>query len=195
MYPFIRLGKEMFVARSQPRLGLWDTHVSRHRCWPWDIDMWMELNNGRTLTLFDLGRVPLAQRVGLVDVLRREKWALTLAGATVRYRRRIRPMEVIEMRSRAIGFDARFMYLEQSMWKADGACANHALYRGAVTDRNGIVPSERVFAAMGLPMPDRPLPAFARTWIEAEAERPWPPMSEADDAPPSAPRAAAAGGK
>ena len=29
----------------------------------------MELNNGRTLTLFDLGRIPMARRMGLDKVL------------------------------------------------------------------------------------------------------------------------------
>ena len=65
------------------------THVSYHRCWPWDIDLWMELNNGRTLTFYDLGRIPLARRTGLVELLRKQRWGLTMAGASVRYRARI----------------------------------------------------------------------------------------------------------
>ena len=78
------------------------THVSHHYCLPWDIDLWRELNNGRTLTLYDLGRIPLAGRVGLIKVLRRERWGLTMAGASVRYRRRIRVFDRIEMRSRLV---------------------------------------------------------------------------------------------
>ena len=59
MYPVFRLAKELFNHRKPDGLGLFDMHVSRHICWPWDLDMWMELNNGRTLTLYDLGRVPM----------------------------------------------------------------------------------------------------------------------------------------
>ena len=180
MYPVIRFAKALVLSRKATPLGLGQTHVSHHRCWPWDLDIWMELNNGRTLTLYDLGRIPLAQRSGLLALLRRERWGLTMAGAVVRYRRRVRAFDRIEMRSRLIGWDARFMYLEQSMWKANGDCASHAVYRGAVTDRGGIVPTERVLAAMGTEPDAAPtLPEWVRDWLAAEDKRPWPPMQDA----------------
>ncbi|MFP4327768.1 MAG: acyl-CoA thioesterase [Paracoccaceae bacterium] len=178
MYPFIRMAKELWTSRNALPLGLTETHVSHHLCWPWDIDIWGELNNGRTLTLYDLGRIPLAARTGLIGALRRNRWGLTMAGASVRYRRRIRSFERIEMRSRAICWDARFLYLEQSMWRSDGDCAGHVLYRSAVTGRDGIVPPERVLAAMGHPVQSPPMPGWVRAWIEAEAQRPWPPMQD-----------------
>ena len=48
MYPFLRMFKEMVRASRMPPLGLFDTHVSHHLCWPWDLDPWVELNNGLT---------------------------------------------------------------------------------------------------------------------------------------------------
>ncbi|GAA6180877.1 acyl-CoA thioesterase [Shimia sp. NS0008-38b] len=178
MYPVMRMIKEMIKYRNAPSLPVTGTHISEHRCWPSDIDLWMELNNGRTLTLFDLGRIPLANRIGLVSVLRKEKWSLTMAGASVRYRRRIRTFEKIEMRSRAVFWDDKFVYLEQSMWKLNGECANHALYRSAITDKNGIVSPARVMKAMDLEIPSPQAPEWVNAWIEAETERPWPPMQE-----------------
>ncbi|MBN8189016.1 MAG: acyl-CoA thioesterase [Salipiger thiooxidans] len=176
MYPFIRMAKEIWKFRNAPKLGLGEIHVSHHRCWPWDIDLWKELNNGRTLTLYDLGRIPLAQRSGLIPLLRRERWGLTMAGACVRYRRRIRTFERVEMRSRLIGWDHRFMYLEQTMWKENGDCANHAVYRGAITDRNGIVPTERVMTGLGYDAVSPELPEWVTLWLQAEDARPWPPQ-------------------
>ncbi|HKK96847.1 MAG TPA: acyl-CoA thioesterase [Marivita sp.] len=180
MYPFIRMAQSIWRARSTPEIGLFGTYVSHHRCWPWDIDMWMELNNGRTLTLFDLGRIPLAQKNGLLDVIRRERWGLTMAGVVVRYRRRIRTFEKIEMRSRLICWDDRFFYIEQSMWKTNGECANHAVYRSAVTDKSGIVQADRVAKALGLEGITSPeMPKWVALWLEAEGSRPWPPMQDA----------------
>ncbi|EPX83022.1 acyl-CoA thioesterase [Salipiger mucosus] len=187
MYPFIRMARQMAIARRMPPLGPGEIHVSHHRCWPWDLDLWNELNNGRTLTLYDLGRLPLVHRSGLAATMKREGWGITMAGAVVRYRRRILLMERVEMRSRLIGWDRRFMYLEQSMWKADGECANHAVYRGAAVGPEGIVAPARVAGAMGISPVSPELPGWVRQWLEAEDARPWPPMQDATafEAPPA----------
>lgn len=174
MYPFLRFAKEMIKFRNAPPLGFCDTHVSHHRCWPWDLDPWIELNNGRTLTLYDLGRIPMAARTGLARVLRAQGWGITVAGNTTRYRRRIRAFERFELRSRCVGWDARFFYIEQAMWKGT-ECANHILIRSAMTSAQGIVPPERVLQAMGADTRSPALPDWVVAWIGAEAERPWPP--------------------
>lgn len=175
MYPVVRLAKELAVHRSASPLKVGDTHVTRLICWPWDIDLWMELNNGRTLTIMDLGRVVLFRRLGVIGAMRRRRWAGTIAGASVRYRRRVRMFERIEMRSRIVGWDARFTYAEQSLWKG-GECCSHALLRMAITGGKGIVPSADLARELGLPETSPPLPGWVRAWIDADAERPWPPM-------------------
>ena len=178
MYPFFRLGKELWKARTAPPLSFNEFHISHHICWPWDIDLWLELNNGRTLTLFDLGRIPMAKRAGLIDVLRKERWGLTMAGANVRYRRRIRTFEKFSMKSRAVCWDDKFFYLEQCMVKRSGEIANHALYRAAITDASGIVTPARVAKAMGVDDTSPPIPDWIANWIKADATRPWPPMQD-----------------
>ena len=84
MFPFVRLIKDMLIARRQPPIGLTDMHVTYHRGWPWDLDAFLELNNGRALTLYDLGRMGMGARVGLIDTLRRERGGLTMAGSSGR---------------------------------------------------------------------------------------------------------------
>ena len=174
MYPLIRFAKEVLKFRNAPKLGPLETHVSTHRCWPWDLDPWIELNNGRTLTLYDLGRVPFSVRIGLSAVLRQTGWGITVAGNTTRYRRRIRAFNRFTMLSRMIGWDHRFFYIEQSMWR-NGECCNHMLLRMACTGPKGIVPPEEVCAAMGTDPQSPALPGWVQGWIEADALRPWPP--------------------
>lgn len=178
MYPVVRLMWQLYKHRKSAPLPVTGTHVSQHYCLPWDIDLWRELNNGRTLTLYDLGRIPLAGRTGLIAVLKRKRWGLTIAGASVRYRRRVRVFERVEMRSRVVWWDDKFVYIEQSMWTRDGHCANHILYRTAVTGKPGIIPPETVIAELGADTPRPAQPEWVRGWIEADALRPWPPMQE-----------------
>lgn len=176
MYPVIRMVKELAVHARAETLPAWGTHVSWHLCWPWDLDLWMELNNGRTLTFFDLGRIPLATRNGFYKAVRANGWGLTVAGASVRYRARIRLFDRVEMRSRGVGHDGRFLYIEQTMWKGD-TCTTQALIRTAVTSPSGIVAPERVLEAMGVTTESPQLPGWVSAWIDADATRPWPPVS------------------
>lgn len=176
MYPFIRLSWQFFLHRNAAPLPVDGTHVSQHICLPSDIDLWGELNNGRTLTLYDMGRLPLAKRAGLVKTLRDQKWGLTMAGVSVRYRKRVRMFQRFEMHSRAVGHDDKFIYLEQSIWR-NAECCGHAMYRSAVTDKKGLIKPTKVMEAAGLTF-DKPLPDWVNAWIVADAERPWPPMQD-----------------
>lgn len=174
MYPYLRLFQELRQARKASSLPLTGTHVSNIRCWPQDIDPWRELNNGRTLTLYDLGRVPLGVRTGLTRVVQEQGWGMTVAGSSTRYRKRVRIWDVVEMRSRCVGWDHRFFYMDQSMWK-DGDCTGQILVRNAVTSKEGIIAPDRVLAAMGQPGESPALPAWIQGWIDSDALRPWPP--------------------
>jgi acyl-CoA thioesterase FadM len=174
MYPFVRVAKEMLRARRMPPLGILDTHVSHHLCWPWDLDLWVELNNGRTLTLFDLGRLPLGRRTGLDRVLKEKRWGLTVAGSTIRYRRRVTAFTKLTMYTRCVGWDKRFVYMEQSMWRGD-ECTSHALIRSAVVGKAGIVPPAEMAVALGAAAESPALPDWVEAWIDADATRPWPP--------------------
>lgn len=174
MYPFIRMFREMARARRMPKLGLFDTHVSHVTCWPWDLDPWVELNNGRTLTLYDLGRLPLSGRTGFEALLRQKGWGLTVAGSTTRYRRRVTVWSRLTMHSRCIGWDRRFIYMEQSMWKGE-ECTSHVLIRSAIVSKAGMVPPAEMAVAMGESAESPALPDWVQAWIAADATRPWPP--------------------
>ena len=174
MYPFFRMTYQILKHRKDPPLPIDGVHVSKHICWPVDLDIWRELNNGRTLTIYDLGRIPLAQRTGLVSALRANGWRMTMAGVTARYRRRVVMFDRVEMHSGVIGHDGRFVYLQQSMWKGGDALSS-VVYRVAVVGDNGIVPTDQVSAALGVPDWQPEMPDWVNKWAEAESIRSWPP--------------------
>ncbi len=175
MYPMLRFAKEMLKFRRAPPIGVLDAHVSTHRCWPWDLDPWIELNNGRTLTLYDLGRLPMAVRTGIIGIMRKNGWGITVAGNSVRYRRRIKGFQRFTMVSRTLGWDERFLYMEQSLWSR-GECCNHMLLRGAITSGQGIVAPAQLMLAAGRDPQSPEIPGWVQDWIAADAQRPWPPV-------------------
>jgi acyl-CoA thioesterase FadM len=174
MYPFIRSFTIATAESRKPPLGLFDTHVLPLRCLPWDMDMFLEMNNGRVLTLYDLGRFALGTRIGLMKTLRREKWGLVVAGSTVRYRARITGFQRFDVRTRLLGWDDKFFYIEQAMWRGE-TCCNHALLRTGVTEKGRLATTEKVAAAMGHDATSPPLPDWVNAWTAADRERIWPP--------------------
>ncbi|MDO8984593.1 acyl-CoA thioesterase [Cypionkella sp.] len=175
MYPYIRIAKELWKFRNAPPLGLFDAHISTHRIWPWDLDPWRELNNGRTLTLFDLGRIPMSVRMGFERVAKANGWGITVAGNTTRYRKRVTVFQKVTQVSRVVGWDDRFGYIEQSFWRGD-ECTSHMLLRNAFISKAGMVKPDEVIAALGYPTKSPVMPDWITAWIAADVMRPWPPQ-------------------
>jgi len=175
MYPFLRLGLNLFAARKLPAMDPLDMHVSQHRCRLVDCDIFGEMNNGRILTLYEMGRFQAAVRMGLWALLKKQRWGLTVAGTSIRYRKRITPFEKYETRTRIATWDERFVYIEQGMYKMNGECASNVLLRTAVVEKGRAVLTARLIEALGVTHP-RPEPAdWVQNWIDAEATRIWPP--------------------
>ncbi len=176
MYIFTRMFYHIYKARKLPKIPFWQMNSSHHYCLPWDLDTFLELNNGRTLTLFDMGRTILGERTGFSATLRKHRFGLAVAGASVRYRKRITVFQKLEMRTRALGYDDKFIYMEQTMWNAKGECCNHLLVRAAVLKHKRMVDPIELLEKIDPDIKSPELPEWAKAWVEAEAQRIWPPM-------------------
>ena len=177
MYPYFRAFVRSIVANRKPKIGFLETTSTKIWIGPLDIDPWMELNNGRTLTLYDLGRIPHFQQTGTTKPILKAGMYLTVAGVSVRYRGRIRPFTTAQMQTRVLGWDNRFVYVEQSLWQ-NGECANQMLLRQAIVKPgHGIVDPKEVASIVDVDPRSPDLPDWVKNWIEADATRPWPPES------------------
>lgn len=174
MYPFGRLLASIIKSSRSHPVGVDDICEINFRCMPWDLDIFMEMNNGRVLTLYDLGRFDFSIRSGLSKLLKSNRWGLAVAGSTVRYRKRIRMFDKVSMHTQMMGYDERWIYIEQSMW-VDGQPASSVLLRTAITHQGKMIPSQNVLDAMGIsdwkPEPSQ----WLLDWVASEEERPWPP--------------------
>ncbi len=174
MYPLIRLVDVMLRSRWRSPLTPGDTGVLNMIVWPWDCDVFGEVNNGRYLTLFDLGRFDFGSRAGLMQVLKKERWGLVVAGSTIRYRRRLTPFQRYSQHTHLIARDEKWFYFVQSMIHKGNVCSS-ALIRTGVTSKGKVVPSQGVAIALGYPDWFGDIPDWVQAWIDADAQRPWPP--------------------
>lgn len=179
MYPFIRLaktiGKSSYQAIKGKTITPTDTSQVEFICSINDIDNFLEMNNGRILTLFDLGRNDFAIRSGLGKKLLTNRWGLVVAGSTIQYRKRVRLFDKIRIDTRIAAIDERWFYIEQVMYCNDKP-ASHALLRTGVTNllSGKTLPAQTVLDAIGhgdlIIEPD----AWVQAWIDADKLRTFP---------------------
>lgn len=174
MYPFIRLITTSVKSMRSEKLDVFDVSETTFRARPWDLDLFMEVNNGRLLTLYDLGRFDLGIRIGLMSILKKNKWGLVVAGSSTRYRRRVRMFDKVTMRTQVIGLDEKWIYIAQSIW-VKGQPSSSALLRTGVTAKGKVIPSAEVAEAFGTGEWNIEMPAWVQAWIDADAGRDWPP--------------------
>ena len=139
--------------------------------WPTDIDIFMEVNNGRYLSLMDIGRFDYGAKIGLTSVLKRRKWGLAVAGSSVRYRKRMHLFEKFNLHTKVVAVDEKWTYFHQVIKRRGQWCAA-TLARTAVTNAQGIVPSAEVAKELGFEWEHR-MPDWVKRWDEADQMRPW----------------------
>ncbi|MGI9281332.1 MAG: acyl-CoA thioesterase [Endozoicomonas sp.] len=177
MYPFFRLLTTIRKAKKAPSLPAHAVSENSFRCMPWDLDLFMEMNNGRVLTLYDLGRFTLSIQTGLAKVLKDNSWGLVVAGSTTRYRKRVRMFDAVTMYTQVVAMDERWIYIIQSMW-VKGEPTSSILLRTAITEKGKMIDTERVRKAMGQKGWDPQPEGWVKAWIDSEDSRPWPPLEK-----------------
>lgn len=179
MYPFIRFTKTLLQSSYKhfkgQSLAVSDVSEITILSNPSDIDNFLEMNNGRILTLFDLGRIDFAVRTGLGKQLLKKRWGLVVAGSSVQYRKRVRLFDKVTIKTHLLGVDERWIYIEQTMW-VKGQATSQALLRTGVTNilTGKVLNPIDVFASLNLDATQYPLPDWVKAWAEADKTRPFP---------------------
>lgn len=101
-------------ARARGPLSVWDVARTPFRVLPTDLDLLLHMNNGKYLSILDVGRLDLLLRSGLWQVLTDRGWYPVVAGQTISYRRSLRLGQRFEVHTRVLGFDDRWGYIEQT---------------------------------------------------------------------------------
>lgn len=153
---WFRLLLYILMARWRPALVLPDgMSVLRFRAWPTDLDPSAHVNNGKYLSLMDLGRLDLMVCAGLWRAILRHSWTPIASNVLIRYRREIRPFQRFRLETRLLTWDASNVVMEQVFvlegGPRDGQVAARALFKGGIYDRGAraFVPVARLMHEIG----------------------------------------------
>ena len=151
-------------------LGVSEIHS---RVWPLDLDANLHMNNGRYLSIMDLGRLDLMMRIGVVGQVLKNKWMPVLSAATIRYRLPLNPFQKFRLDTKIAWWDDKWFFIEQQFvlmgGDKDGAVAAIAFVKGSLYDRQKreTVPSQDLIALFGdITKPEKP--DYIEAWQKSE---------------------------
>lgn len=164
---WFRFIKVLITALFRTRLAPLGESVIRLRVWPNDLDLNGHMNNGRYLTLMDLGRFDLMFRTGMGRAAIRGGWAPIVGSATIRFRRPLNLFQAFELRSRVIGWDEKWFFIEQTFCRNQEFIGSGWI-KGLLKSRKGLVSTREVLAALNFALPSPDLPPGLRLWLQSE---------------------------
>ena len=112
MYPWLRLISVGASALKEHRIDLFETTRVSLRVWPGDIDGNLHVNNGRYLTLADLGSVTWFLRSGVLSQARRFHAIPLIADSLAKFRRDLKLLQAFTIETRLVGWERRCIFLE-----------------------------------------------------------------------------------
>lgn len=144
--------------------------ITHFRCWFTDIDVLMHMNNGKYLSLMDLGRVDLMLRMGAFQKLRKKGIYPVVVSEAIRFRRSIKLFQKFRIVTETIGWDDKYVYLTQKFYVREDMYAS-ALIKGRFLHSDGRKISPDELWAVSEITPKIPLTAPAMELLnQLEAE-------------------------
>jgi acyl-CoA thioesterase FadM len=145
------------------KLGLHETSVLPGRVWPTDLDNNLHMNNGRYLTLMDLGRFDLVARAGFLPSILKNHWFPVLGAARISYYRPLKPFRTYLLKTQLVAWDEKWLYLRQE-FESEGKLCARAYVQGLFLSSNGKVSTKDLFAIVGFTQDPPPFPGDLVEW-------------------------------
>lgn len=140
---WLRLLRVLAFAWAAKRIGFLGRSRLFFRTMPHDLDVYLHMNNGRYLTLMDLGRMDWIIRTGLYGHAQRNGWKPLVGAVKAEYKKSLQLFEGVILETRILAWDEKWFYIEQTFKRGSGICAR-AVVRGLFRGPSGNVPTEEV---------------------------------------------------
>lgn len=172
---WVRLLWLLLTAQRRGHLSLpRDSSMLNFRVWPHDLDLSLHMNNGRYLTLMDLGRLDAMVRSGLWREVLRHKWTPIASAITIRFQRELRLFQKFRLDTKLLCWDASLVVMEQIFvfdgGPREGQVAARALFKGGLYDRKErkFVEIARLMSLLGVSEISPPATAEVEAFLHAD---------------------------
>lgn len=153
----------------RPKLGLFDESRLKLRVWPNDFDVYLHLNNGRYLSMMDLGRFDFVIRNGLGRIMWTRRWFPVVGSSMIRYRRPIDAFRSYDLYTRLTGWDEKWIYISHR-FERNGELMAVAIIQAVFRGPEGMISPARIIEEAGHEVEPVRMPQWIRNWQEADLE-------------------------
>ena len=163
---FVRLLLVVLFQSRGRKAGVLDTTTVWSRVMPNDLDLNRHVNNGRYLTIADLGRIDWFIRTGAMRVAIQRGWVPIVGEATARFVKQLKLFESFRIESRMLGWGPKWAFLEHRILKKDGQLAAIVVIRGMFHGgkQGSIAPATLIETSGHGALASPPLPEWVQTW-------------------------------
>ncbi|WP_281064548.1 thioesterase family protein [Arthrobacter sp. CAN_C5] len=131
---------------------------------PNDLDLLGHMNNGRYLSILDIGRIDLLVRSGFWRKMTTAGWYPVVAAQTITYRKSLRLGQQFDVFTRIIGLHDRWVFIEQTFRRGDAIYAQAVIRTRFLKEGGGTVSLEELNTLAGCPPDDLLLPEWVERW-------------------------------
>ncbi len=163
----LRMIRVVFAAMMGARIDPLGESVISLRVWLNDLDTNLHMNNGRYLTIMDLGRLDFIVRTGLGRLMVKRRWRPMVGSAVLRFRRGLAPFERYELKTRVAWWDDKWFWIEQR-FEREGEVVAVGAIKGLFRAPTGNVPTADVLSPLGVTGPPGKIPEWIAAWRDAE---------------------------
>lgn len=164
LFRLLRIIIESFFRK---RLHPLSESVLHLRVLPNDLDLNFHMNNGRFLSIMDLGRLDLLIRTDLAKALLHHRWQPLVGAVNIRYKQSLMPFQKYRLHTKVIGWDEKWFYIEQRFERRNRTIAVglvKALFRG---NHRNITP-EQCLKLIHVNIDPPTLPEKVLRWLSME---------------------------
>lgn len=151
-----------------PKASAFDETEITMRVLPVDLDLLMHVNNGVYFSYMDFGRWDMIFRNGSYDAAKKNGWYSVVAGETIKFKRSLKLWDKFTLRTRIIGHDDKYFFIEQKFLMKDQEMAKGLVKVRFLKRAGGTVSASEVLRALDIG--ENRAAELSHDWAQIEAK-------------------------
>lgn len=160
---WLRLIWMLLTAWRRSRVTMLETSALRMTVMPNDLDFNGHVNNGRFLTLADIGRMDFVLRSGAGRAAFAQRALPIVGDSMAKFRRDLKLFERFDLTTRLLGWDDKWTFIEHRFLRG-GRVLGVVVIRGLFKGPQGPIAPADFLAFMGLAVASPALPDWVQDW-------------------------------